>query len=106
MEFLGVFCVFFPLRRQKRSTSITKSMTNPEPKLMPKIVPMLSFFPLLVFDDGVPDPVCVRDGGERVRLLRALPGGGAVYGGGGGAGPLSNEFPSYLFQIKRQNKCI
>lgn len=34
---------------------------------------------------------------ERVRLLRDLPGGGEVYGGSGGAGPLSKELPSYLF---------
>lgn len=45
----------------------------------------------------VPDP-------ERVRLFRDLAGGGAVKGGGGGAGPLAKEFPSYLFHFEVQNQ--
>ena len=41
-----------------------------------------------------------------MRLLRDLPGGGGAYGGGGGAGPLSNEFPSYLFYFKSHVKTL
>lgn len=90
------FSFFLPFRRQKISERIIRSIKNAEPKLIPKIPPRLSFFPLLVFDDGSLDAVGVCEGGERVRLFGVLPGGGGVNGGGGGAGPLSNEFPSYL----------
>lgn len=64
---------------------------------MPIIVAVANpFFIFLLF--GSLEPWGVREpGGDWVRLLRDLPGGGAVYGGGGGAGLLSNEFPLYLF---------
>lgn len=67
---------------------------------MPIIRPAASafLFPLSGLDDWPPDPYGESaHGGEWLRLLCGLPGGGEVYGGGGGAGPLSNEFPSYLF---------
>lgn len=38
-------------------------------------------------------------GGDCLLLLWALPGGSEVYGGGGGAGPLANVFPSYLVYV-------
>lgn len=36
----------------------------------------------------------LREDTEWLRLLREFPGGGELYGGSGGVGPLSKEFPS------------
>ena len=80
---------------QKTRSSTTKA-TNTEPRIMPTIAPIdnplseLDDPPLEFCADGAWDP-------EWVRLVADFPWGGGVYGGGGGAGPLSNEFPSYLF---------
>lgn len=65
---------------------------------MPMIGPAVSPFllPLEGFDDLPPESLGFCEPGELLRFLWELPGGGGVYGGGGGAGPLLNEFPSYL----------
>lgn len=72
--------------------------------IAPRIIPTIAKTgkPLFEWDElpselgavwvPLPDPGCFVP-------FRDLPGGGGVKGGGGGAGPLSNEFPSYLFYV-------
>lgn len=94
---------FFPFRMQKTRVRSAKTPTNEAPTIMPIIgpFPKLSLLssPLLVDRLSEPCGVCAPDL-EWLLSLRVLPGGGDVYGGGGGAGPFANEFPSYLFYCK------
>lgn len=69
-------------------------VADTEPRIIPTKAP--TFTPSSEWDASwTASGVCVPDP-ERVRLLWDLPKGGSVFGGGGGAGPLSNEFPLYL----------
>lgn len=99
VEGLAAISLSLPLRMQNTSAARAKRITKEDPRAMPMIAPVVNLFFSLPFSgDGWPsEPGLVRElGGEWVRLLRDLPGGGAVYGGGGGAGPFAKEFPSYL----------
>lgn len=85
------------LRMQKARASKRTRATKTEPTMIPTKAPTVNPF----FDsDDLPSVLCgcVPDP-ERLRLLLDLPGGGGLYSGGGGAGPLSKEFPSYLYQL-------
>lgn len=82
------------------ATSATNATTE-EPRTMPTMGPAfspLSPFPVFGWIDWPFEPRGACGAGEEWFLN--LPGGGGVYGGGGGAGPLANEFPSYLFHAK------
>jgi hypothetical protein len=80
--------------QKTRASSAMRTRTT-EPRATPTIAP--TDIPLSDSDGwpsedevlGAPDPGWVR-------FLWDLPEGGEVYGGGGGAGPLSKEFPLYL----------
>lgn len=101
VEALLLFSLFF--RMQKTRVRSAQRPTNEAPTIMPIIGPFpklsLLSLPLLVDCLSEPCGVCAPDP-EWLLLLRVLPGGGDVYGGGGGAGPFANEFPSYLFYCK------
>lgn len=88
------FLFFF--RMQKRIARNTKRTPNTEPRMIPAIVPAAK--PLSGPDESPPESRAGPLGPGRLRLPRDLPGGGEVNGGGGGAGPLSNEFPSELLR--------
>lgn len=85
---------------QKQRASITRATRSEAPRTRPTIAPADS--PLSELDVSSSAAFRGREPG-RVRLLRGFPEGGEVYGGGGGAGPLSKEFPSYLYNIQSQS---
>lgn len=99
VEGLVAISLPLPLRKQNTSATRAKRIAREDPRAMPTIAPVVNPFFLSPFsgDGGPSEPGLVRElGGEWLRLWRDLPGGGAVYGGGGGAGPFAKEFPSYL----------
>lgn len=91
--------VSFPLffRMQMTRTISAMRATDTEPRIIPTKAPTDN--PSSEWDSLSESGGCVPDP-EWLRLLWDLPWGGGVCGGGGGAGPLSNEFPSYLFYFK------
>lgn len=87
--------------RQKTKASSARNATTEEPRTIPTIGPtfsLLSPFPPFGLVGSLLEPCGACEAGGEWFLC--LPGGGGVYGGGGGAGPLLNEFPSYLLKEK------
>lgn len=83
------------LRMQIKRARNTMAATDTDPRMIPTKAPTAN--PFSEWDVALPESCVCVPGPEWFRLLWDLPWGGEVYGGGGGAGPLSNEFPSYLF---------
>jgi hypothetical protein len=81
--------------RHKANAKTTQRAANTEPAIIPISAPVVRpcfFSSLVVGDSSGP----VLEGGDLLSVLRGLPGGGGVNGGGGDAGALAKELPPIL----------